>query len=157
MWTLSASRRPIVCRLLNVLCGCSLLVSFVLCLLALRIPVVTLFFSALPYLFIILDLILLVAFSNARFLFKTRPFGDVQCSMFTWTRWNGTLASRIDLIGIPYVWVPYVESCGILPCPFSDHCAVLSFILVPDVVPPGPGFWNLNTSILQDDEYVKLI
>ena len=53
--------------------------------------------------------------------------------------------------------VPYVESCGILPCPFSDHCAVLSFILVPDVVPPGPGFRKLNTSILQNDEYVKLI
>jgi len=28
---------------------------------------------------------------------------------------------------------------------------------VPDVVSPGPGFWKLNTSILHDDEYVKLI
>ena len=55
------------------------------------------------------------------------------------------------------MWVPYFDSCEILPCPFSDHCALLSFILVPGVVPPGPGFWKLNTSILQDDEYVKLI
>ena len=104
---MSASRRPIVCRLLNVLCGSSLLVSFVLCLLALRIRVVALFFSALRYLFIILDLILLVAFSNASFLFKTRPFGDVQYSMLTWTRWNGTLASRIDLMLSP------VEFCHV--------------------------------------------
>lgn len=31
-------------------------------------------------------------------------------SCFTWTRWNGSLASRIDLIDIPYVWVPSVKS-----------------------------------------------
>lgn len=78
-------------------------------------------------------------------------------SCFTWTRWNGSLASRIDLIGIPYVWVPSVESCDILPCPFSDHCAVVSSILVPDAVSPGPGLWKLNTSILADDDYIKLI
>ena len=54
-------------------------------------------------------------------------------SAFTWTRWNSSLASRIDLIGIPYVWVPPVESCEILPCPFSDHYTLLSFVVVPDV------------------------
>ena len=45
---------------------------------SLRIRVVALFFSALRYLLIILGLILLVAFSNASFLFKTRPFRYVQ-------------------------------------------------------------------------------
>lgn len=78
-------------------------------------------------------------------------------SVFTWTRWNDSLASRIDLVGIPYVWVPSVESREILPCPFSDHCAVLSSVLVPDVIPPGPGLWKLNTSVLHDDDYVQLI
>ena len=28
---------------------------------------------------------------------------------------------------------------------------------IPDVVPPGPGFWKLNTSVLNDPEYVALI
>ena len=78
-------------------------------------------------------------------------------SGFTWTRWNGALASRIDLFGVPYVWVPSVSSCDIVPCPFSDHCAVLLSVTVPDVVPPGPGLWKLNTSILEDDEYFALI
>lgn len=78
-------------------------------------------------------------------------------SVFIWTRWNGNLASRIDLVGIPYVWVLSVESCEILPCPFSDHCAVLSSVLVTDVIPPGPGLWKLNTSVLHDDDYVQLI
>ena len=63
-------------------------------------------------------------------------------SGFTWTRWNGALASRIDLFGVPYVWVPSVSSCDIVPCPFSDHCAVLLSVVVPDVVPPGPGLWE---------------
>ena len=78
-------------------------------------------------------------------------------SAFTWTKWNGSLASRIDLVGIPYVWVPSAESCDILPCPFSDHCALLSSVVVPDVVSPGPGLWKLNISILHDNDYIKLI
>ena len=76
---------------------------------------------------------------------------------FTWTRWNGAFASRIDLFGVPYVWVPSVLSCDVVPCPFSDHCGVLLSVDVPDVVPPGPGLWKLNTSILGDAEYVRLI
>lgn len=102
VWTLSASRRPIVCRVLNVLCGSGLLVSFLLCLLALRIRVVALFFSALRYLFLNLDLILLVAFSNASFLFKTRPFGYVQST-----------APTAILIGICF-WMNFIPGL-ILP------------------------------------------
>ena len=78
-------------------------------------------------------------------------------SGFTWTRWNGSLASRIDLIGVPYIWVSSVLSCDLVPCPFSDHCGVSLSVDVPDVVPPGPGLWKLNTSILDDESYVKLI
>ena len=51
---------------------------------------------------------------------------------------------------MPYVWVPSVSSCDIVPCPFSDHCGVFLSVSVPDVVPPGPGLWKLNTSILED-------
>ena len=47
--------------------------------------------------------------------------------------------------------------CEIICCPFSDHCGVLLSVDVPDVVPPGPGLWKLNVSILEDAEYVKLI
>ena len=76
---------------------------------------------------------------------------------FTWTRWNGSLASRIDLVGVPYVWVSSVLSCDIVPCPFSDHCGVSLTVDIPDVIPPGPGLWKLNTSILNNDDYVELI
>ena len=78
-------------------------------------------------------------------------------SSFTWNRWDGQLASRIDLVGCPYPWIASVSACDIVPFPFSDHCAVLFSFSIPDVVPPGPGLWKLNISVLQEVEYVKLI
>jgi len=53
--------------------------------------------------------------------------------------------------------VSSVSSCDIIPCPFSDHCGVSLSVDVPDVVPPGPGLWKLNVSVLEDESYVKLI
>ena len=65
-------------------------------------------------------------------------------SSFTWNRWDGQFASRINLVGCPYPWVSSVSSCDIVPFPFSDHCAVLFTFSIPDVTPPGPGLWKLN-------------
>ena len=78
-------------------------------------------------------------------------------SSFSWTRWDGSHASHIDLCGIPYVWVSSVLSCDLLPCPFSDHCGLLTVVSIPDVVPLGPGLWKLNISFLQEQAYVLLI
>ena len=78
-------------------------------------------------------------------------------SCYTWMHPDGSVSSRIDLVGCPFVWVPSVSSCEIVPCPFSDHCAVLLCVNVPDVVPPGPGLWKLNTSILEEEAYVSLV
>ena len=65
---------------------------------------------------------------------------------------------RIDVILVPHVWVPSVSSCDIVACPFSDHCAVVMPVRVPDEVPShGPGVWKLNLSVLNDPEYVSLI
>ena len=76
---------------------------------------------------------------------------------FTWTRWDGSLASHIDLFGVPFSWVPSVSSCSFVPCPFSDHCGVFLSCFIPDAVPPGPSIWKLNISVLDDPEYVELI
>ena len=52
-------------------------------------------------------------------------------SSFTWTRSNGSFAFHIDLVGCPYLWVSSVSSCDVLPCPLSDHYAVLfCFVLL---------------------------
>ena len=58
---------------------------------------------------------------------------------YTWTRSNGSLSSRIAFILVPHVWVPFVASCDIVACPFSDHCAVVMSVRVPEVPSHGPG------------------
>ena len=60
-------------------------------------------------------------------------------SCFTWTWPDGAVASHIDLIGCPYTWLPFVSSCEILPCPYSDHSAVCLSWSLPDFPFCGPG------------------
>ena len=45
-----------------------------------------------------------------RHLFPSRPG-------FTWTRNDGVVSSRIDLNGCATVWVPFISSRDLLPCP----------------------------------------
>ena len=78
-------------------------------------------------------------------------------SCFTWTSSDGTLASCIDFVGCPNVWVSSVSSCDVIHWPFSDHCAVLFCVSVPDIVLPGPCLWKLKTSILEDEGYVLAV
>ena len=70
---------------------------------------------------------------------------------------DGVRSSRIDLIGCPTIWAAFLLGCDLLPCPFSDHCGLRFSISVPDAVPPGPGQWKFNTSILEEDAYCQLI
>ena len=78
-------------------------------------------------------------------------------SGFSWRRWDGSLSSRIDLFGCPYSWIASVEACDILPCPFSDHCAFVLLVAIPQAVLHGPGRWKLNISFLEEEDYVSLI
>ena len=75
----------------------------------------------------------------------------------SWSRRDGSLASRIDLIGCPYPWLHHVVSCDLLPCPFSDHSAVLLECPIPEPLPRGPGRWKLNVSILKDQDFISAV
>ena len=63
-------------------------------------------------------------------------------SAFTWLRPDGSFSSRIDLVGCPLPWLHYVESCDIIPCPYSDHAAVLWVCPIPVPLPRGRGAGN---------------
>ena len=76
---------------------------------------------------------------------------------FSWSRSDGLLSSRIDIIGCPYPWLHHVTSCDLIPCPYSDHCAVLLVCPVPEPLSCGPGRWKLNISILKDEEFSSLV
>ena len=78
-------------------------------------------------------------------------------SSYTWTSSNGSLSSRIDLILVPYVWVPSVSCCDIVARSFSDHCAVAMSVCVPEVPSHGLGVWKLNLSVLNDPSMPLLL
>ena len=76
---------------------------------------------------------------------------------FTWSKPDGTLSSRIDLIGCPFPWLHHISSCSILPCPYSDHSGVLCVCAIPAPLPRSPGPWKLNVSILEEPDFIELI
>ena len=99
-----------------------------------------------------------------------RLFSDVCCtdiwryphpsrssSGFTWTKEDGSLSSRIDLIGCIYIWIAFVSACDILPCSFSQHCAVVLSVSVPTVFRPRPGLWKFIVSVFEKQGYLHLI
>ena len=61
------------------------------------------------------------------------------------------VSSCIDLIGCPYVWVVSMSSSHLVSGPLSDHSAFLVSVFVPGIVPPGPGLWKMNASLLGKD------
>ena len=75
------------------------------------------------------------------------------CVAFSWMRPDGSISSRIDFFGFSFVWVHAVESCELIPCPFSDPCAVSLVCPIPEPIPRGPGRWKLNVSILSDQSF----
>ena len=50
-----------------------------------------------------------------------------------------------------------MSSCHLVPCPLSDHSALLVSVFVPGVLLPRPGFRKLNASVLHEDGYIQLI
>ena len=50
-----------------------------------------------------------------------------------------------------------IETANILPTLKSDHSLLKLTILLENQAKPGRGLWKINTSLLQDDNYIKLI
>lgn len=76
---------------------------------------------------------------------------------FTLRKSDGSLSSRTDFIGIPLPWAPFISSCTIVPCAFSDHSLVSVDVSIPDSIQRGPGRWILNKSLLSDEAFVEII
>lgn len=82
---------------------------------------------------------------------------------FTWSNSDGTLSSRIDLIGCPFPWLHYVSSCSVWPCPYSDHSdhsdhsGVLCVCTIPVALSCAPGPWTLNVSVREVSHFINLM
>ena len=73
----------------------------------------------------------------------------------SWLKPDGMLSSRIDFNWTP---LPLDQFCTILrvhvlACPYSDHCAVVLSVPIPESIPRGPGRWKLNIPFLKDDNF----
>lgn len=50
---------------------------------------------------------------------------------FSWMRPGGAHASRIDFFGCPVSSISGVSTCDLLVCPYSDHSAVYTELVIP--------------------------
>ena len=74
---------------------------------------------------------------------------------FTWSR--GAEKSRIDMIFVPSELTQAIKSAKIRTAVASDHRAVIVQLIGSKYLPRGPGLYRLNTEILQEKEYAKLV
>ena len=75
---------------------------------------------------------------------------------YTWQKYNENKYSRLDFFLISSSLLPFVQSAEIVSGFCSDHSGI---ILEVDFskFQRGRGFWKLNTSLLKEPEYLKLV
>ena len=61
------------------------------------------------------------------------------------------------MICLPTVMKDCIQECDYYPSFFLDHQYLLVKCNFHDLIIAGPGVWKLNTSLLQDSEYVVLV
>ena len=75
---------------------------------------------------------------------------------FTWRRNNPSIHSRLDIWLISDHLQDYVKDTSIKQSVRSDHSAILLY-LNSFSCDKGRGYWKLNNSFVQEDDYIKLI
>ena len=77
---------------------------------------------------------------------------------FTWKRINPKpgIFCRLDYFLVSFGLIDKIMECSITPGYKTDHSAITLSLDVNDNK-RGPGFWKLNTSYLNDPDYVQLI
>ncbi|GFS26445.1 LOW QUALITY PROTEIN: Gag-Pol polyprotein [Elysia marginata] len=75
---------------------------------------------------------------------------------YTWRRSNPCAARRLDYIFMGEELIPLLSSCEILSLGFSDHRAVKCELTFSNFE-RGQSRYKINTSLLNDKEYIELI
>ena len=68
-----------------------------------------------------------------------------------------TKKRRLDYWLISNDFQDDIENAQIIPSTKTDHSAISLQINNIEKQPPGPSYWKLNTSLLEDAEYIELI
>ena len=72
---------------------------------------------------------------------------------YTWSRVNGSQASRLDMFWISSPLSIHVLDVDIFPFFRSDHSYVYLRVALPSMPDRGPGVWKLNASLLKNKAY----
>ena len=76
---------------------------------------------------------------------------------YTWYRKNPELIQcRLDFFLVSNTFLPMCLGTDIIPGYMSDH-SIVTFTIEIENSKKGPGFWRLNTSLLEDIVYIKQI
>ena len=76
---------------------------------------------------------------------------------FTFEQPSKGVRCRLDMWFIPADWLQMTRNCKIVPSVKTDHKAVEMTIKGKLYTPRGPGIWKLNTTVLQEENYRKII
>ncbi len=76
---------------------------------------------------------------------------------FTWAQNKPKVCCRLDMLFISNEMLQVAKKSEIISTVESDHSAVTVLFQGNNYVPRGPGYWKLNTSVLQEKEYQDII
>ena len=76
---------------------------------------------------------------------------------FTWRQKTPVIQRRLDFWLVSNGMQEDIDNVDIIPSLKSDHSAIVLSINRIESRPRGPSFWKLNSSLLDDKEYVSLI
>lgn len=76
---------------------------------------------------------------------------------FSWTSPDGNIQSRLDRLYIPQQFERGTLETKLTPFVWSDHNLLETKISNHDTNKQGPSYWKLNTSILQEPEFIEII
>lgn len=75
---------------------------------------------------------------------------------FTWSRENPSkVRSRLDYFLTSQTLLDGIQEVDIIPCIKSDHSALILKFNNSETQKKGQGLWKLNTSFIDEEEYVK--
>ena len=76
---------------------------------------------------------------------------------FTWRQKNPVVQRRLDFWLINSTIQEEVENVDIIPAIRTDHSAITLHISGIEETGRGPSFWKFNSSLLEDNDYIKLV
>ena len=76
---------------------------------------------------------------------------------FTWRQKNPIIQRRLDIWLITSSIQEEVENVDIIPAIRTDHSTISMHINGIEETERGPSFWKFNSSLLEDEDYIKLV